>query len=147
MESAIKGRNKIQCASAKSLFLNPHSNPSPSINLAWVYFPSLMVSLMVVPSRTLIFIHYPKWYAQILHLPLVTRKKFVLFSLDTHPIGSPQKSFRLHALQCLPIQTSSNWFMACSTSSGLSVRMPASKLRVPSPFMPMPAPVRLALPI
>ena len=62
-------------------------------------------------------------------------------------MGSGQKSLRLQVLQCLPIQTSLNWFMACSTISGASVRMPASKLRVPSDFMPMPAPVRLALPI
>ena len=63
-----------------------------------------------------------------------------------HPIGSPQYSLRLHVLQCLPIHTSSNWFMACSTICGSSVSIPASKLRVVSAFMPMPAPVRLALP-
>lgn len=79
-----------------------------------------------------------------------TKYRHLLFSVKKnqyYPMGSSQNSFRLHALQCLPIQTASNWFMACSTSSGLSVRMPASKLRVPSPFMPMPAPVRLALPM
>ena len=62
-------------------------------------------------------------------------------------MGSGQKSLRLQVLQCLPIQTSSNWSIAFATISGSSVRMPASKLRVPSAFMPMPAPVRLALPI
>ena len=79
-----------------------------------------------------------------------TKNRHLLFSVmknQYYPMGSPQNSFLLQFLQCFPIQTSSNWFMACSTSSGLSVRMPASKLRVPSPFMPMPAPVRLALPI
>ena len=62
-------------------------------------------------------------------------------------MGSGQKSLRLQVLQNLPIHTSSNWFMACSTISESSVRMPDSKLRVPSAFIPMPAPVRLALPI
>ena len=62
-------------------------------------------------------------------------------------MGSGQKSLRLQVLQCFPIQTSSNWSIACATISGSSVRMPVSKLRVPSAFMPMPAPVRLALPI
>lgn len=39
MESAFKGRNKIQCAAAKSLLLNPHTISGPSINLARVCFP------------------------------------------------------------------------------------------------------------
>ena len=72
----------------------------------------------------------------------INTQKYVLLFVDIHPIGSLQKAFRLQALQCFPIQTSSNWFMACSTSSGLSVRMPASKFRVPSPFMPMQPPGR-----
>ena len=122
-----------------------HSRPLNQFGMG--AFPFVESFLNGRSVNDIAFIHYPKWYAQILHLPLVTRKKCVLFSLDTHTIGSPQNSFRLHALQCFPIQTSSNWFMACSTNSGLSVRMPASKFRVPSPFMPMPAPVRLALPI
>ena len=62
-------------------------------------------------------------------------------------MGSGQKSLRLQVWQCFPIQTSSNWSIANVTISGSSVRIPASKLRVPSAFMPMPAPVRLALPI
>ena len=40
--------------------IKPQTIPGPSINLAWVYFPSLMVSLMVVPSRTLLFYSLPK---------------------------------------------------------------------------------------
>ena len=39
MESAFKGRNKIQCAAAKSLLLNPHTISGHSINLARVCFP------------------------------------------------------------------------------------------------------------
>ena len=44
--------------------------------------------------------------------------------INNHTIGSEQKSLRLHDLQCLPIHTSSNCFIACSTISGSSVRMP-----------------------
>ena len=62
-------------------------------------------------------------------------------------IGSIQKTLRLHLLQNLPIHTASNWFIACSTIEGASVSMPASKLRLSSLFMPIPAPVRFALPI
>ena len=62
-------------------------------------------------------------------------------------IGSIQKALRLHLLQNLPIHTASNWFIACSTIEGASVSMPASKLRLSSLFMPIPAPVRFALPI
>jgi len=81
--------------------------------------------------------------------PLATynRKKRTKTKFYFAKMGSGQKSLRLQVLQCFPIQTSSNWFIACSTISGSSVKMPASKLRVPSAFMPMPAPVRLALPI
>ena len=37
--------------------------------------------------------------------------------------------------------------MAASTRAGSSVRIPASKFRVVAPFMPIPAPVRLAEPM
>ena len=64
-----------------------------------------------------------------------------------HVILSLQKSLRLHLAQWVPCQTLSRWSAAASTKEGSSVRIPASKLRLPSPFMPMPAPVRLAEPI
>ena len=70
-----------------------------------------------------------------------------LLRADNYAIGSGQKSLRLQALQWRPIHSSSNWFMACSTIAGSSVRIPASKLRLSAVFMPMPAPVRLALPM
>ena len=62
-------------------------------------------------------------------------------------IGSPQYFFRPQSLHLNPAQTESNWFMAASTSSGSSVRMPASKFLVRVLFIPIPAPVRLAEPI
>ena len=62
-------------------------------------------------------------------------------------IMSAQKLFRRHFLQGTPCHTASNWSAAASTSAGASVRMPASKLRVVAPFMPSPAPVRLAEPM
>ena len=73
-------------------------------------------------------------------------EKNAKYSLN-YAMGSGQKSLRLQDLQCLPIHTSSNWFIACSTISGASVKMTASKLRVVSAFIPIPAPVRFALPI
>jgi hypothetical protein len=49
--------NKSLCQIAAQAIKNfkkikPQTVPGPSINLAWVYFPSLKVPLMVVPSRT-----------------------------------------------------------------------------------------------
>ena len=70
----------------------------------------------------------------------------MLLLTKNYAIGSGQNSLRLHFLQCFPIHTSSNWFMAFSMISGSSVNMPASKLRVDSAFIPIPAPVRFALP-
>jgi len=57
--------NKSLCQIATQAIKNfkkikPQTIPGPSINLAWVYFPSLKVSLMVVPSRTLLFYSLPK---------------------------------------------------------------------------------------
>ncbi len=51
---------------------------------------------------------------------------------------------RLHAD---PDQTRSNWAMTCCTRPGSLVINPASKLRRRSLLAPMPAPVRLALPL
>lgn len=62
-------------------------------------------------------------------------------------MGSVQKDFRRHFVQCMPFHTASNWSAAASTNVGSSVRIPASKLRVEAPFMPSPAPVRLAEPM
>ena len=62
-------------------------------------------------------------------------------------IGSPQYCLRPQSLHRKPAQTKSNWFIAASTRAGLSVRMPASKLRVRVLFIPIPAPVRLAEPM
>ncbi len=45
------------------------------------------------------------------------RSRKVIFLIKCYLIGSKQKSLRLHDSQCFPIQTSSNWFMACSTIS------------------------------
>jgi hypothetical protein len=45
-----------------------------------------------------------------------------------YTIGSPQDFFRRQVLHWAARQTLSNWFIAASTNSGLSVRMPASKL-------------------
>jgi hypothetical protein len=56
------------------------------------------------------------------------------------------KVFSLQLLQYLPIQTSSNWFIIAFIISGLVVTNPDSKLRVFSPLMPNPAPVRFAEP-
>ena len=64
-----------------------------------------------------------------------------------YTIGSGQKSLRLQSLQKEPIHTSSNCCIALSTRSGSVVSMPDSKLRVFSPFIPSPAPVRFAEPI
>ena len=44
--------------------------------------------------------------------PEETKTKFYFAKM-----GSGQKSLRLQVLQCFPIQTSSNWFIACSTIS------------------------------
>ena len=59
--------------------IKPQTIPGPSINLAWVYFPSLMVSLMVVPSRTLLFYSLPKVVcANFATTTLNTQKKRVI---------------------------------------------------------------------
>ena len=62
-------------------------------------------------------------------------------------ILSPQKSFRLHLAQWFPCHTLSRWSAAASTKGGSFVSIPASKLRFSSPFIPIPAPVRLAEPM
>lgn len=60
---------------------------------------------------------------------------------------SVQKALRLQLLQYSPDQTEWKWSAAASTSVRSSVKIPASKLRLPSDFIPMPAPVRFAEPI
>ena len=42
-------------------------------------------------------------------------------------IGSIQKALRLHLLQNLPIHTSSNWFIACSTIAVTAYQAAAHK--------------------
>ena len=70
------------------------------------------------------------------------------FVLDCHlTTGSGQNSFRPQFLHLNPAQTESKWSMAASTRSGSSVRIPASKLRVRTLFIPRPAPVRFAEPM
>ena len=51
--------------------------------------------------------------------PLATynRKKRTKTKFYFAKMGSGQKSLRLQVLQCFPIQSSSNWFIACSTIS------------------------------
>lgn len=78
-------------------------------------------------------------------LEILIIEKGILFRL-AYPIGSPQNVFRLQLLQNAPIQTSSNWVAAFLTNPLLLLKTPASKLRVFSPFMPSPAPVKFAEP-
>ena len=59
---------------------------------------------------------------------------------------SAQKALRLQVLQCSPDQIELKWSAAASTYTRSSVKIPASKLRLLSDFIPMPAPVRFAEP-
>ncbi len=69
--------------------------------------------------------------------------KNIWFLAIFHSTSSPHHSFLPHSRHLAPIQMASNCSLAAFTSSRSLVRIPASKLRRFSLFMPMPAPVRL----
>ena len=76
-----------------------------------------------------------------------------LFSFTGFAVGAHTSYARLHERKLLTfalarkrIQTLSNCSAAFFTNFLLVLRIPASKLRVFSPFMPRPAPVRFAEP-
>ena len=90
---------------------------------------------------------FPAWLFPWVPILLVAALPRCVLCGKDHSIESPQKALRRQVSQGSPIQTESNWAMAAETRSGSLVQRPASKLRFPSLFMPMPAPVRLAEPM
>jgi hypothetical protein len=64
----------------------------------------------------------------------------------TRSSGLSQSRRMVHAPHSRPRQRRSKRACAASSIDSLSVTMPISKLRRPSPFAPSPAPVRFALP-